>query len=266
MASGYSMRRVPSSTYRLQLHAGFTFDDAAAVSAYLESLGISHIYSSPYLQAVPGSMHGYDVIDHQKVNEEIGGSEGHRRFCERLRELKLGQVLDTVPNHMAVGSRNRYWWDVLENGPSSQFALWFDIDWHSAEVRLQNKILIPVLGDQYGRVLSNGQIRIERDGDNLQVRYMDNVFPLAPRSLPIVLSKAANYANSPTLNFIADSFARLPAPESTDQESVLSRHRDKTVIYELLRRICDEEPESSRAIASPASDAPHTLSPVARPS
>jgi (1->4)-alpha-D-glucan 1-alpha-D-glucosylmutase len=248
MASGYSMRRVPSSTYRLQLHAGFTFDDAAAVSAYLASLGISHIYSSPYLQAAPGSMHGYDVIDHQKVNEEIGGSEGHRRFCERLRELKLGQVLDTVPNHMAVGSRNRYWWDVLENGPSSQFALWFDIDWHSAEVRLQNKILIPVLGDQYGRVLSNGQIRIERDGDNLQVRYMDNVFPLAPRSLPIVLSKAANYANSPTLNFIADSFARLPAPESTDQESVLSRHRDKTVIYELLRRICEEQPESSRAI------------------
>jgi (1->4)-alpha-D-glucan 1-alpha-D-glucosylmutase len=247
-ANGCLMRRVPSSTYRLQLHAGFTFDDAAAVSAYLELLGISHIYSSPYLQAVPGSMHGYDVIDHQKVNEEIGGNEGHRRFCERLKELSLGQVLDIVPNHMAVGSRNCYWWDVLENGSSSRFASWFDIDWHSAEVRLQNKILIPVLGDQYGRVLSTGQIRIQRDGDTLQVRYMDHLFPLAPRSLPIVLSRAANYANSPTLNFVADSFARLPTPESTDQESIMARHRDKTVIYELLRRICEEQPESSHAI------------------
>jgi (1->4)-alpha-D-glucan 1-alpha-D-glucosylmutase len=101
-------------------------------------------------------MHGYDVVDHQKVNEEIGGEGGHQRFSQRLKELDLGQVLDIVPNHMAVGKTNRYWWDVLENGQSSRFATWFDIDWHSSEVRLQNKILIPVLGDQYGRVLSGG--------------------------------------------------------------------------------------------------------------
>ena len=143
------MPRVPTSTYRLQLHANFTFDDAADAAAYLRALGISHVYCSPYLQAAPGSMHGYDVVDHQRVNEELGGEEGHQRFCARLAELELGQVLDIVPNHMATGPRNQNWWDVLENGPSSRFATWFDIDWHSSEVKLQNKVLIPVLGDQY---------------------------------------------------------------------------------------------------------------------
>jgi (1->4)-alpha-D-glucan 1-alpha-D-glucosylmutase len=242
------MRRVPTSTYRLQLHAGFTFADAGSVASYLRSLGISHVYSSPYLQAAPGSMHGYDVVDHQRVNEELGGEEGHRQFCEQLKELGMGQVLDIVPNHMAVGPRNRCWWDVLENGPSSRFASWFDIDWHSAEVKLQNKVLIPVLGDQYGRVLSSGQIQLERDGDALRVRYIDNLFPLAPRSLPIVLSKAAEFTNDPTLRFIADSFSRLPFPESNDYDGILFRHRDKTVIYDLLRRFSEEQPEISSAI------------------
>src|SRR5664280_3251020 len=168
-----TMRRVPTSTYRLQLHKGFNFDDAASVAGYLCDLGISHVYSSPYLQAAPGSMHGYDVVDHQRLNEELGGENGHRGFCQRLKKLGLGQVLDIVPNHMAIGPQNRYWWDVLENGPSSRYATWFDIDWHSAEVKLQNKVLIPVLGDQYGRILAAGQFRIEQDADNFQVRYMD---------------------------------------------------------------------------------------------
>ena len=140
------MRRIPSSTYRLQLHAGFTFEDAGRIAAYLKSLGVSHIYSAPNLQAVPGSLHGYNVVDHQSVNEELGGEEGHRKFCERLGSLGMGQVLDIVPNHMATVPQNRYWWDVLENGRSSRYSTWFDIDWHSAEVKLQNKVLIPVLG------------------------------------------------------------------------------------------------------------------------
>src|SRR3954463_9693914 len=158
---------VPVSTYRVQLrppaddHPGFSFDDAAAVVPYLAELGVSHLYCSPYLQAAPGSMHGYDVVDHQRVNEELGGEAGHQAFCSRLGELGMGQVLDIVPNHMAIGPRNRYWWDVLENGPSSRYATWFDIDWQSAEVKLQNKVLIPVLGDQHGKVLGAGQIRID---------------------------------------------------------------------------------------------------------
>ena len=237
------------STYRLQLHRQFTFDDAGEIADYLQALGISHLYCSPYLQAAPGSMHGYDVVDPQMVNEELGGEEGHRRLYERLQQLGLGQILDIVPNHMATGQQNRYWWDVLENGPSSRFATWFDIDWHSAEVKLQNKVLIPVLGDQYGRALSAGQIKIHDNSDVFQIRYIDHQFPVAPRSLAMILSRAIELFPNPTLSFIADSLSRLPSPESTDQNGVVSRHRDKTVIYELLRRSCKEQPEISAAIS-----------------
>ena len=242
------MRRIPSSTYRLQLHKDFTFDDAARAAAYLKSLGITHIYCSPYLQAATGSMHGYDVVDHEKVNEELGGEEGHRRFCERLAELGLGQVLDVVPNHMAIGSRNRYWWDVLENGPSSLYASWFDIDWNSSEAKLQNKILLPVLGDHYGRILEAGEIKLEHKGERFQIRYADNSFPVAPRSLSPVLLRAAEFAKNDTLNFIADSFLRLPSPDSTDREVGISRHRDKTVINGLLKTLCAEIPAINAAI------------------
>jgi (1->4)-alpha-D-glucan 1-alpha-D-glucosylmutase len=248
------MRRTPLSTYRLQLHAGFTFEDARRVAAYLKRLGISHVYCSPYLQAAPGSMHGYNVVDPEKVNVEVGGEEGLLRFSERLSELGLGQVLDIVPNHMATGPQNRYWWDVLENGPSSQYATWFDVDWHSAEVRLQNKVLIPVLGDQYGRVLSAGRIRVQQDCEQFRIAYFENLFPVAPRSLAGPLAKAAEYAKNDALSFIADSFARLPAPESTDRQNVYLRHRDKGVIYELLHALCARHREIPEAIARVAEE------------
>jgi (1->4)-alpha-D-glucan 1-alpha-D-glucosylmutase len=244
------MRRIPASTYRLQLHKDFTFDDAAKAAAYLKALGVSHVYCSPYLQAAHGSMHGYDVVDHEKVNEELGGEDGHKRFCRRLEELGLGQVLDIVPNHMAIGRENRYWWDVLENGPSSRYAQWFDIDWNSAEIKLQNKVLLPVLGDQYGRILDAGQIKVQCNVEGFQVRYGDNLFPVAPRSLSLVLSRAEEITKNDELNFIAESLLRLPSPESTDREVGLQRHRDKTVIYRLLQRLCTEEPEVVKAIDS----------------
>ena len=242
------MRRIPSSTYRLQLHRGFAFDDAIKVADYLQALGVSHVYCSPYLQAAPGSTHGYDVVDHQKVNEELGGEDGQKRFCQRLGKLGLGQVLDIVPNHMALGMENRSWWDALENGPSSRYATWFDIDWGPVAMSLQNKILIPVLGDQYGRVLSAGQIKMEHNCERFQIRTMDNLFPVAPRSLSAVLSKAARHAQNDTLSFIAESLSRLPSPESTDQEIAMSRHRDKTVIYGMLKRLCDEDSNVVAAI------------------
>jgi (1->4)-alpha-D-glucan 1-alpha-D-glucosylmutase len=242
------MLRVPQSTYRLQLHAGFTFDDAAKIAPYLKALGVSHVYCSPYLQAAQGSMHGYDVVDHQRVNVELGGEEAHQRFCARLSETKLGQILDIVPNHMAIGPWNSYWWDVLENGPSSRFATWFDIDWHSSEVRLQNKVLIPVLGDQYGKVLAAGQIQVERENDSLRLRYFDHIYPLAPRSLPLILDRAVKYLDSPTLGFLADSLFRLPTPHPTDVQEMHIRHRDKEVIFGLLHRFYEEHPSASRAI------------------
>jgi (1->4)-alpha-D-glucan 1-alpha-D-glucosylmutase len=248
MASKNNMTWKPSSCYRLQLHSGFTFDDAAATAGYLKALGISHLYCSPYLQAAKGSQHGYDVVDQQSVNVELGGEEGHARFCSTLKKLGMGQVLDIVPNHMSTVPENRYWWDVLENGPSSRFATWFDIDWNSPEVRLQNKVLIPVLGGQYGQVLSAGQLWIDYSGESFQVRYMEHVFPVAPRSLAIPLSTAARYIDAPMLGFIADSLARLPLPESTEEEVVVARHRDKTVLYELLHRFCRETPGASEAI------------------
>jgi (1->4)-alpha-D-glucan 1-alpha-D-glucosylmutase len=243
------MPRTPLSSYRLQLHFGFTFEDASRVAGYLKDLGISHVYCSPYLQAAKGSMHGYDVVDHQKVNIELGGEQGHQQFCGVLKELDLGQVLDIVPNHMATGPENKYWWDVLENGPSSRFAEWFDIDWNSAEAKLQNKVLLPVLGDQYGHVLSANQIEIEYDGESFQVRYFDHRFPLAPRSLAIPLSMAAKSVSAPMLGFIADSLSRLPSQESTDEEVLTALHRDKTILYDLLQRFCREEPQASAAIA-----------------
>jgi len=242
------MPRIPSSTYRLQLHADFTFEDAASAADYLKALGISHVYCSPYLQAIPGSKHGYDVVDPVSLNEELGGEEGHRQFCQRLKDVGLGQVLDIVPNHMALGQHNRYWWDVIENGPSSRYATWFDIEWQTVEAKLQHKVLIPVLAEQYGRELSAGRIKLEYTGERFQVRYADHLFPVAPRSLSGLLLRAAEYAHSDTLHFIAGSFARLPLPQVSDPGLAGIRHRDKTVIYRMLNTLSEEQPEVSAAI------------------
>ncbi len=242
------MIRVPSSTYRVQLHKGFTFDDAAGIAEYLHELGISHVYSSPYLQAAPGSMHGYDVVDHQNVNSELGGAEAHERFCARLGQAGLGQVLDIVPNHMSLGKENRYWWDVLENGTSSRYASFFDIDWQPQEERLRDKVLVPILADQYGRVLKDGGIKVKRVGTAFQVECAGQTLPVAPPSLPVILSRAAEYAKSDTLNFLAASFGRLPAPEYVDRGTILARQRDKGVLFKLLERLCAEEQGICEAI------------------
>jgi (1->4)-alpha-D-glucan 1-alpha-D-glucosylmutase len=237
------MRKVktPASTYRLQLHKGFTFNDAAAIAPYLYQLGISHVYSSPYLQAAPGSMHGYDVVDHQRVNEELGGAQAHEAFSKTLGENGLGQVLDIVPNHMAIGSQNRFWWDVLENGAASRYASFFDIEWNPAEERLRDKVLVPILADQYGRVLEKGDIKVTRKGAKFSVEAAGQTLPVAPTSLPVILGKAAVYANSDGLSFAADSLSRLPNPSYEDRRTVLARHRDKVVIEGLLSRLCVED-------------------------
>jgi (1->4)-alpha-D-glucan 1-alpha-D-glucosylmutase len=248
------MIRIPGSTYRLQLHKDFTFDDAAGIAEYLHSLGISHVYCSPYLQAAPGSLHGYDVVDHQSVNRELGGPIAHSRFCVKLGQLGLGQVLDIVPNHMSLGKENRYWWDVLENGTSSRYASFFDIDWQPQEERLRDKVLVPILGDQYGRVLRAGGIKVLRDGTMFQVECAGQTLPVAPPSLPVILSRAAEYAKSDTLSFLAASFGRLPAPEYVERRTILARHRDKVVLLDLLARLCEEEPKVSEGIDQSVSE------------
>ena len=242
------MAKTPASTYRLQLHKGFTFDDAAGIAEYLKALGVSHVYCSPYLQAAPGSMHGYDVVDHRKVNEELGGAAGHERFCKKLGNVGLGQVLDIVPNHMSLGEQNRYWWDVLENGTSSRYASFFDIDWNSAEDRLKGKVLVPILPDQYGRVLSAGGIHVVRKGNRFRVEAAGQSLPVAPESIFVILSKAGEFSRNDTLNFLAASYARLPVPELWDRRMVLARHRDKGVLHELLERLCEEDQSVCEAI------------------
>jgi (1->4)-alpha-D-glucan 1-alpha-D-glucosylmutase len=237
------------ATYRVQLHKGFTFDDAAEIAEYLAELGISHMYCSPYLQAAPGSMHGYDVVDCRRLNEELGGAPGHERLHAALRRYGLRQILDVVSNHMAIVTpHNPWWWDVLENGPSSTYASYFDVDWDTPERRLRNSVLLPVLGDQYGFILDRGEIRLERDNAQLIIRYYDNRFPVAPRSLDSILGPAAKRCGSEELAFIADALGELPLATATDRKNVTRRHRDKSVLLASLERLIDSRAEVAQAI------------------
>ena len=172
--------RTPRATYRVQLHAGFTFDHAVEMLPYLAELGISHLYASPILQAMPGSTHGYDIVDHSRVNEELGGEDGFERLTDALRAHDMGLVLDIVPNHMAIGEENRWWWDVLEHGRASRYAGYFDIDWEPPEPRMRDAILLPVLGDHYGVALEAGDVRLVLDGERVVAAYGDRRFPLDP--------------------------------------------------------------------------------------
>jgi (1->4)-alpha-D-glucan 1-alpha-D-glucosylmutase len=245
----------PTATYRVQLHAGFPFDAAAAITDYLSELGITHAYCSPYLQAAPGSMHGYDVIDYTRPNVELGGEEGFRRFAAALKSAQMGQVLDIVPNHMAISTAGNWWWaDVLENGPSSHFASYFDVEWEPPEARLRNTVLIPILPDHYGRVLEAGGLRVARHGAEFHVRYGDNTYPISPSSLGPVLGRAARQVGSDTLAFLADAFGALPRPTATDRSSVRRRHRDKAVLREELRRLLDQDPFVGSAIDQTIAD------------
>ena len=151
---------VPCSTYRLQLNLRFTFRQAASVVAYLNDLGITDCYTSPFLMAHPGSMHGYDVTDHTRFNPEIGSEEEFTEFAERLKQRGMGLVVDVVPNHMCITHpSNLWWWDVLENGPSSDYSRHFDIDWNPPKSELANKVLLPFLPDQFGLVLESQSIQ-----------------------------------------------------------------------------------------------------------
>ena len=186
-------------------------------------------------------MHGYDVIDHQQVNSELGGSQGHRQFCKSLGDNGLGQILDIVPNHMAIGSLNRFWWDVLEDGADSRYASFFDIDWTPHEERLRDKVLVPILGEQYGLALEAGGIRVLREGAKFKVEVSGQFLPVSPRSLPAILSKAALNSGSALLGFLSDSYLRLPSPSFEDRRTTLARQRDKAVIETLLEKAYVED-------------------------
>ena len=239
----------PAATYRVQLHAGFGFIRAAEIVPYLKALGISHFYASPYLQAAAGSMHGYDVVNPAMVNSELGGSFAHQGFCQALEKAGLGQILDIVPNHMAIIAReNPWWWDVLENGPSSRYASYFDVDWEASEERWPNKVLLPFLADHYGRILEKGEIVLKQANGDFTLQYGDHVFPVDPSSLGGLLNEAARTAGSDYLGFIADSHIRLPRPTATHFDDVRRRHRDKAILKNLLSQLCTQDSAAAKAI------------------
>jgi (1->4)-alpha-D-glucan 1-alpha-D-glucosylmutase len=240
--------KAPLATYRVQLRPGFGFEEAAAIAPYLAELGVSHLYSSPYLQAAKGSTHGYDVIDPTRVNEELGGAEAHERFCRTLGENGLGQVLDIVPNHMAIGYENVWWWDVQENGPSSRYASYFDVDWDPPQERFRNTVVLPILGDHYGRVLEAGELKLVRRAGSFEVGYFEHRMPVSPRSLDTLLGEAAERCGSPELAFLAEALSRLPLATATDRVSVALRHRDKEVVRAQLARLFQEQPDVARAV------------------
>jgi (1->4)-alpha-D-glucan 1-alpha-D-glucosylmutase len=178
--------RIPTATYRIQFTLNFRFSDARELVPYLNELGISDLYASPRFKARKGSSHGYDIADPQRINSELGTEREFDEFALKLKHYSMGMLLDIVPNHMAATHENPWWKDVLENGPSSEFADFFDIDWHPATTKAaflqENKVLLPVLGDLYGNVLENLELVLKLDESGFHIRYCEHKFPLDPKS------------------------------------------------------------------------------------
>jgi (1->4)-alpha-D-glucan 1-alpha-D-glucosylmutase len=243
--------KAPRATYRLQLGPSLGFGDAAGVVDYLEALGVSHLYASPYLQAAAGSTHGYDVVDPTRVSEDLGGDAGLAELTRALDAHGLGQLLDTVPNHMSIASRaNRLWWDVLRNGASSAFAHYFDVDWAPPEPRLRKRILVPVLEDHYGRVLERGLLRLEVEDGAVVVRYHDHAFPLAPRSLGGLLRWAGDAGGSADLTSLGGAFTTLPEAELGDPDGRASLHGEIDALDRQLRELLASDDTASGALAA----------------
>ena len=248
----------PSATYRLQFNRSFTFDQATAIVGYLDELGITDIYASPFLMARPGSIHGYDVTDQTLFNPEIGGEDSFMRLSAALHAHKMGLIADVVPNHMCITHpSNQWWWDVLENGPSSPFARFFDIDWRPPKEELANKVLLPFLGDQYGRVLENQDIQVVYVREQFEVVYYDNPLPLAPWTWTMILEPAAArlrdklgsaHQHLAELESIATALSHLPRNTETDEAKIREREREKTIVKRRLSELMEASPEATEAI------------------
>jgi len=251
---------IPLATYRLQLNRDFTFAQATAIVPYLSTLGISHCYVSPLLKARAGSMHGYDIVDHNSLNPEIGSPEEFDRFVNALHEHGMGLILDIVPNHMGVmGNDNAWWLDVLENGESSPYASFFDIDWHPLKDELYGKVLIPVLHDHYGVVLESGELKLvfHQERGEFDVFYNNHRFPVDPREYPRILQYCTNPSaakldeqNPDLLEFqsLITSFSHLPARYEISSERIAERNRDKEIHKRRLAELCARSPQIAACI------------------
>jgi (1->4)-alpha-D-glucan 1-alpha-D-glucosylmutase len=249
--------RIPTSTYRLQFNRQFTFSQAREIVPYLNALGVSDCYASPYFQARADSLHGYDITDHNKLNAAIGSREEYDALVADLQAHGMGQIVDFVPNHMGIGQPLNHWWmDVLENGPSSLYAPYFDIQWKPLKSDLQDKVLLPILGDQYGRVLERGELRVHFDAGTFYLRYHDHEFPFAPGTyrhiLEIALEKLAPFKTEEfyaEFQSIITALEYLPRRTETDPERIAERAREKEIIKRRLERRCQDATQVQAAVA-----------------
>ncbi|MDA8413795.1 MAG: malto-oligosyltrehalose synthase [Desulfobacteraceae bacterium] len=236
--------RIPSATYRLQFNSGFRFSDAREIVPYLHRLGISDIYASPYFKAREGSIHGYDILDQNSLNPEIGSEDEYEALVAELKSRDMGQILDIVPNHMCIeGPGNALWMDILENGPSSSHAGFFDIDWHPVKQELENKILIPILGDQYGTVLENGELSLIFEEGSFFACYYEHKLPIVPKTYSQILTLhieeleqelSAAAPQYQELMSIVTALRHLPPSTEQDPERIAERYREKEVVKRRL--------------------------------
>ncbi len=247
------MRRVPRATYRVQLTPAFGLAAAAGVVDYLAALGVSHLYASPFLRARSGSNHGYDIIDHQAVSEELGGEAGLATLSHRLARAGMRLVMDIVPNHMGVGFADNAWWlDLLRWGRHSRHAAFFDVDWSPAKPELRDKLLVPLLGDHYGRVLERGELVLELDERGaFSVNYFDHRFPLAPHTYPAIFGARATA--SPALDRLLARFRDLATAAS---DAVHHEHLDAeaAALERELAALVRDDPVIARAVRASLAD------------
>ncbi|MGD8570173.1 MAG: malto-oligosyltrehalose synthase [Gammaproteobacteria bacterium] len=249
---------LPTATYRLQLNRRFTFTDAEHIVPYLHQLGISHVYGSPCLKARAGSLHGYDIVDHNTLNPEIGDAKSFAGLTEQLHNHGMGQILDLVPNHMAVGGADNTWWlDVLENGQASIYADYFDILWNPVKNELNSKVLLPFLGDHYGTVLENGELKLEYDSatGTFAARYYEHLFPIDPRTYPAILHhltasqaqpSSLDARNRHQLDALSEQFASLP--HRNDVAARSQRHEQLVQYKSQLATLVQNNPDLATAL------------------
>ncbi len=244
--------RVPRATYRLQLGPGLTFDDAAGLVDYLDALGVSDAYTSPFLETATQGSHGYDVADHNRLRDELGGEPAFQRFAAALHTHGMGLLVDVVPNHMGIAqNRNAWWLDVLENGPASPHASTFDIDWRPVKTELRDKVLLPLLGEQYGVVLDRGELKLALEEGRFFVRYYETILPLAPRTWGRILghridtlveSLGGEHPDLVALKSLIAWFTTLPALTEHDADRVAVRRQQKEEGREKLVALLADSP------------------------
>ena len=241
----------PLGTYRLQFHRDFRFEDARHLVPYLHQLGITHCYSSPILRARPGSRHGYDIEDHNQINPEIGTLEEFHAFVAELKSHDMGLVLDIVPNHMGVGHGSNPWWqDVLQNGRSSKYAGFFDIDWEPFKTELRDKVLLPLLGEPYGEALEQGLIRLEYREGRFFVTYYDKRLPVDPQTIPLIFKSLGDLrsrfngdaAQSHELEEVLRSLRMLPPHNTVDPALVRQRQEQVAEVTRQLSELIERSP------------------------